>query len=176
MAPDRATHHIPVMNLSDATRTLHEGTQLRDIFPVESLKHVQEMLWVDSDLSDWESDDDELTYLHATGITSRGTSAKTPYANAHDDVCMDPIEHKISQSTCSVSWGGYQKTSLLNNVRSLQQPFMSTERYSVVAQRIWGRLTWSLMLLISWSTVPYASHPDDFPSLSKMWEKLRSRK
>ena len=26
VAPDKATHHIPVMNLSDATRTLHEGT------------------------------------------------------------------------------------------------------------------------------------------------------
>ncbi len=44
VAPEKAIHHIPVINLSDATRTLHEGTQLEDIFPVESLKHVQEML------------------------------------------------------------------------------------------------------------------------------------
>ncbi len=56
--PVKAIHHILVMNLSDVTRTLHEGTWLGDVFPVESLKHVQEMLWVDSDLSDWESDDD----------------------------------------------------------------------------------------------------------------------
>ncbi len=46
------------------------------------------MLWVDSDLSDWESDDDELTYVHATGIKGKGTSAKTP--NARDDARMDP--------------------------------------------------------------------------------------
>ncbi len=41
VAPDKATHHIPVMNLSDSTQTLHEGTQLGDIFSVESFKHVQ---------------------------------------------------------------------------------------------------------------------------------------
>ena len=35
VAPDKVTHHIPVMNLSDATWTLHEGTQMGDIFPVE---------------------------------------------------------------------------------------------------------------------------------------------
>ena len=48
------------------------------------------MLWVDSDLSDWESDDDELTDVHATGIVSRSASAKTSCANARDDVRMDP--------------------------------------------------------------------------------------
>ncbi len=52
--------------------------------------HVQEMLWVDSDFSDWKSDDDELTDVHATGITSKSASAKTPRANAHDDARMDP--------------------------------------------------------------------------------------
>ncbi len=76
VAPDKATHHIPVTNLSDATRTLHEGTRLGDIYPVESLKHAQEILWVDSDFSDWESDNDELMDIRATGITSNGTSAK----------------------------------------------------------------------------------------------------
>ncbi len=40
---------------------LHEGTWLGDVFPVESLKQVHKMLWVDSDLSDWDSDDEELT-------------------------------------------------------------------------------------------------------------------
>ncbi len=48
VAPDKAIHHIPVMNLSDATRTLHEGTRLGYVFPVESLRQVQEMLWMDS--------------------------------------------------------------------------------------------------------------------------------
>ncbi len=90
VAPDKATHHIPVMNLLDVIRTLPEGTRLGDIFPVESLKHVQEMLWVDSDLPDWESDDEELTDAHATGITSRNASAKMPRINACDDARMDP--------------------------------------------------------------------------------------
>ncbi len=44
LAPDKATYHIPVMNLLHATWTLHEGTWLGDMFPVESLKHVQENL------------------------------------------------------------------------------------------------------------------------------------
>ncbi len=48
------------------------------------------MLWVEADLSDYESDDDELTDVHATGITSKSASAKTPHANARDDVHMDP--------------------------------------------------------------------------------------
>ncbi len=64
------------MNLSDATRTLHEGTRLGDVFPVESLKHIQEMLWVDLDLSDWESDDEELTDVCATGIRSSSVSTQ----------------------------------------------------------------------------------------------------
>ncbi len=90
VAPEKATHHIPVMNLSDATRTLHEGTRLGDIYPVESFKHVQEMLWVDSNMSDWESDDDELTDFRATGITSKGASTKTSHANARDATHMNP--------------------------------------------------------------------------------------
>ncbi len=82
---------------------------------------------MDSDLSDWESDDDELTNVRATGITSRSASAKTPRAK---------------------------------NVRSLHQTFMSTEMYSAVARGTWDILTWSLILLIRVSTVPYASyHP-----------------
>ena len=78
------------MNLSDTTRTLHEGTQLGDIYPVEPSKHVQGMLWVDSDLSDLESDDDESTDVHAIGSTSKSASAKTPRSNARDDARMDP--------------------------------------------------------------------------------------
>ncbi len=62
VASDMATHHVTVMNMSDTTCTLHEGTSLGDIYPVESFKHVQDMLWVDSDFSDWESDDDGNSY------------------------------------------------------------------------------------------------------------------
>ncbi len=43
VAPDKGTHHIPVMNMSDTTLTLHEGTWLGDTYPVESFKHAQEM-------------------------------------------------------------------------------------------------------------------------------------
>ena len=57
------------MNLSDATRTLHEGAQLGDIFSVKSLKPVQEKFWVDQ-LSDWDSDDEELLDMRATGVDS----------------------------------------------------------------------------------------------------------
>ena len=48
------------------------------------------MLWVDSDLSHWESDNDELTDVRATGIAGKSASAKTPQANALDDERMDP--------------------------------------------------------------------------------------
>ncbi len=40
----------------------------------------------------WESDDDELTDVRATGITSRSASAKTARAKARDDVRMDPTD------------------------------------------------------------------------------------
>ncbi len=115
------------MNLSDAIWTLHEGTRLGDIYPVESFKHVQEMLWVDSDLSAWESDDDELMNVHDTGINQRHPALML--------VMTRTWIAKISQSTCSPLWSGYQKISLLEKVRRLQQPFMSTEMYSAVALR-----------------------------------------
>ena len=103
MAPDKATHHIPVMNLSHDTQTLHERTQLGDIYPVQSFKHVQEMLWVDSDLSDCESDDDELTDVRVTGIMSKSTSAKTPHTNAHDDVRVEPKDLP-EHMQCLMEW------------------------------------------------------------------------
>ncbi len=90
VAPDKATHHIPLMNLSGATWNLHEGPRLGDIYPVDSFMHSKKCSgWVNSDLSDWESDDDELTDVCAKGITSRGASAKTPLADAHNDMRMD---------------------------------------------------------------------------------------
>ncbi len=48
------------------------------------------MLWVDSDLSDWELVDDELTELRAAGITGKGASTKTH--KARDDVHIDPMD------------------------------------------------------------------------------------
>ncbi len=77
-------------------------------------KHVQEMLWVDSDFSDWESDDDELTDVRATGIMSKSTSARHPALML---MMMRAWTPKISQSTRSPSWNGYLRISLLKNVR-----------------------------------------------------------
>ncbi len=84
-APNKATHYIPVMNLTDATRTLHEGTRLEDVFPVESLKQVHEMLWVDSDFCDWDSDDEALMDVRGASVAS----AKKPQVNIRDDARMD---------------------------------------------------------------------------------------
>ena len=36
------------MNLSDAPRTLHPGAQIRDVYPVTSLKQAHEVLEVDT--------------------------------------------------------------------------------------------------------------------------------
>ena len=69
---------------------MHKDNRLGEAFLVESLKQVQEMLWVDSDFSDWDSDDEELTAIRAAGITDRIASAKTPHVNACDDAGMDP--------------------------------------------------------------------------------------
>ncbi len=56
MAHKMAIHVMPVMKLFDATRMLHVGTWLGDVLLVESLKQVQEMLWMNSGLSHWDSD------------------------------------------------------------------------------------------------------------------------
>ena len=58
-APDSGTHYLPVMNLSDAPRTLYEGAQIGEVYPVTSLKQAHEMLPVNSQLSDWDSDSDD---------------------------------------------------------------------------------------------------------------------
>ncbi len=76
------------MNLSDVTRTLHEGSLLGDVFSVELLKQVQAKLSLDSDLSDWESDYEELMDVCVVGITGRNMSAKTPRINVRNDACM----------------------------------------------------------------------------------------
>ncbi len=60
VAPDTATHYIPVMNLSDATRLCINETRLGMVFQVKSRKKVQEMIWVNHRLSDCNSENDEL--------------------------------------------------------------------------------------------------------------------
>ncbi len=152
VAPDKMTHHIPVMNLSDSTRTLPEGTRLGDIYPVESFKHVQEMLWVDSDLSDWESDDDELMDDRSTGIMGKVASAKTP--NARDEVRMDPRDLPEHLQPL-MEWISEDITT--RACEELAAAIYEYRDYSVVVRRIWDKVTWSLILLTSVSIVPYAS-------------------
>ncbi len=48
--------------------TLHEGTQLGDVFPVYSPKQVQEILCVDPGLFDWDSYDEELMNMCAATL------------------------------------------------------------------------------------------------------------
>ncbi len=45
-----------------------------------------------------------------------------------------------------------------------------------MAQRTWSRPIWLHTLLIQESIIPYAYHPEDFPSLNKMWKRPRSRR
>ncbi len=91
------------MNLSDTMWTLHERTWLGDVFPVELLKQVQEMLWVNSALFDWDSDDEELMYVRMASIARGNASKKTPHVNTRNDAHMDP---KTCQTICSISWIG----------------------------------------------------------------------
>ncbi len=42
-----------------------------DVFPAESLKHVQEMFWEDSGLSDLDSNDEPLMDVHVISVTGR---------------------------------------------------------------------------------------------------------
>ncbi len=58
------------MNLYDATRMVHAGTQLGDVFLVKLLTQIQELFWVDSGLSDWESEDDVLMDVCAASVAS----------------------------------------------------------------------------------------------------------
>ncbi len=47
LARDSETDCIPVMNLSDAPRTLHPGARIGYVYPVTSLKQAYEVLEVD---------------------------------------------------------------------------------------------------------------------------------
>ncbi len=80
------------MNLSDAPRTLYEGARIGEVYPVISLKQAQEMLPVDSQLSDWESDSDDgvLLDVRTAAKTSAGTGNKLPRRNELLDARLDP--------------------------------------------------------------------------------------
>ncbi len=90
MASNMVIHDIPMMNLSDATWTLDEGAHLGDTFLVEMLKQIQEMLWVDSGLSGWDSEDEESMNVCTESVSSGGTCKKSHRINTQDDACMDP--------------------------------------------------------------------------------------
>ncbi len=90
-APDSGTHYLPVMNLSDAPHTLYEGARIGEIYPVTSLKQAHEMLLVDSQLSDWDSDTDDgvLLDVRTAAKTSACTGNKLPCRNERLDACLD---------------------------------------------------------------------------------------
>ncbi len=71
---DVGTHCIPVMNLSDAPRTLPLGARIGDVYPVTSLKQAHEVLEVDPRLSDcdseFDSDDEELLDVRTADTTT----------------------------------------------------------------------------------------------------------
>ncbi len=45
-------HYLPVMNMSDAPRTLYAGARIGEVYPVTSLKRAQEMFEVNLPFSD----------------------------------------------------------------------------------------------------------------------------
>ncbi len=92
LARDSETHCIPVMNLSDAPRTLPQGARIGDVYPVTSLKQAHEVLEVDPQLSDWDSefdsDDEELLDVRTTDTA--GFSGIKSRSNTRNDARMDP--------------------------------------------------------------------------------------
>ncbi len=87
-ASDSETHYLPVMNLSDAPRTLYAGARIGEVYSVTSLKRAHEMFEVDLPFSDWDfdSDDGELVDVRTT-VTKDGGSL--PHRNEHQDVRMN---------------------------------------------------------------------------------------
>ncbi len=78
------------MNLSDATQTSHERAWLEDVFPVESLKQVQELLWVDFEPSDLDLDDEQFLDKCVAGFAGSGVKGKSSHSNRHGDARMNP--------------------------------------------------------------------------------------
>ncbi len=91
VSPDTSTHYIPVINLSDVTQTLHEGSRLGDVFPIksQSLKQFQEMLWVDPQLSDRDWDDEVLLDVRTASVEGSSDKVRGP----HSDTWLDTDGH-----------------------------------------------------------------------------------
>ncbi len=97
-ASDSETHYLPVMNLSNAPRTLYAGARIGEVYPVTSLKRAQEMFVVDLPYSDWDfdSDDVELVDVRTTVTKDGGKGNNLPHHNERQDVRMNPkdlLEH-----------------------------------------------------------------------------------
>ncbi len=92
LARDSETHCIPVMNLSDAPRTLHPGAHIGDVYPVTSLKQAHEVLELDPQFSDrdseFDSDDEELLDVRTTDTS--GFSGIKSRSNTRNYARMDP--------------------------------------------------------------------------------------
>ncbi len=95
-APDSGTHYLPVMNLSDAPRTLYEGARIGEVYSVTSLKQAHEILPVDSQVSDWDSysDDGVLLVVRTAAKTSAGMGNKLPCHNE----CLDARLHNTNNN------------------------------------------------------------------------------
>ncbi len=91
-ASESEIHYLPVMNLSDAPCTLYTGARIREVYPVTSLKQAQEMLQVDPQLADWDSDSDdrELLDVRTTVNNDRCKGGNLPCRHERLDVRMDP--------------------------------------------------------------------------------------
>ncbi len=106
--------------------------------------------------------DDVLTDVRAPGITSRSVSAKTPRANARDDACMD-LKDLPEYLQPLMEWISEEITT-----RECEELAAAIYEYRNVfsnGPEDMGQ-TDLVTLLIPRSTIPYAYHPDDFPSLN----------
>ncbi len=92
LARNSETHCIPVMNLSDAPRTLLPGARIGDVYPVTSLKQAHEVLEVDPQSTDWDSkfDSDDEELLDVCTADTGDFSGMNSRSNTCTDACMDP--------------------------------------------------------------------------------------
>ncbi len=104
-ASDSGTHFLPVMNLSDAPHTLYEGARIGEVYPVTSLKQAHEMLPVDSQLSDWDSDSDDGVLLDVR-TAAKPVPAQGIDPHAAMNAWMRAWIQKTYRSICSHLWSG----------------------------------------------------------------------
>ncbi len=92
LARDSETHCVPVMNLSDAPRTLHPGARIGDVYAVTSLKQAHKVLEVEPKSSDWDSkfDSDVEELLDVCTADTVGFRGINSCSNKHTDAHMDP--------------------------------------------------------------------------------------